>query len=102
MTQEEFERIRRFGAFAQNLLADATFVDVMKGLKEDAISLWTNAKSTDDRENCWRDLQAVGRLNIKLEGLVQTYNAEVMRLEKAEQLKKRADKWHQEQEATRG
>ena len=102
MTQEEYERIRRNGAYAQNLLDDAIFLDVLKGLKEHAIFSWTNAKSPNDREDCWRDLQAVGRLKITLESLVQTWHAEVDRLERAEQQKKQTDKWREQQEAARG
>jgi hypothetical protein len=90
MTPEEFDRIRWFGNYAKNLLADQTFLDVLKGLKEDAIAGWTGAKSADEREAFWRDMQAVGRLKAKFEELAQKYNAEVARLEKAEQLKNRA------------
>ena len=90
MTPEEFNLIRRMGFFAKNLLADADFLDVLKGLKEDAISGWTNAKSSDEREAYWRDLHAVSRLQEKLESLVHRLNAEAVRIEKATQQQKRA------------
>jgi hypothetical protein len=90
LTPEEFDRIRRFGTFAKNMLADATFLDVLKGLKEDAIAGWTDAKSLEQRETFWRDMQAVGRLKAKLEDLDQKYNAEIVKLENAQQREKRA------------
>jgi hypothetical protein len=81
LTPQEFEITKRLGAFATMLLADATFLDVLKALKEDAIFCWTHGKSADEREAFWRDLQAVGRLQGKLETLGQNYRNEMANIE---------------------
>jgi hypothetical protein len=96
LTPKEFDRIRRFGTFAHNLINDETFLDVLKGLKEDAIRGWTHSESADDREACWRDMQAVGRLKTKLESLIQTYHAEIAREKKEEELKKSFERRREE------
>lgn len=81
MNLEDFERTKRLGSLARNLLADETFLDIVKGLKEDAIRDWTSGKSLDERETAFRDIQAVARLQAKLKTLVDNYTAEVTRME---------------------
>jgi hypothetical protein len=96
LTGEEFERIKRLGGFAMTLQVDATFLDIVKGLKEDAIRDWTFSKSPDEREIAYRDLQAVGRLQAKLKTLADNYTAEVTRLESE---KKQIERMRRQREA---
>ena len=77
LTVNEMDRITRLGGFAANLLVDESFKDVIRGLKDDAISGWTNAKSADEREGFWRDIQAVGRLENTLKTLKKNYHVEL-------------------------
>ena len=96
MTPEEFQMTARLGGFAMTLQTDATFLDIVKGLKEDAIRDWTYSKSVDEREVAYRDLQAVGRFQAKLKTLADNYTAEVTRME-AE--KKQLERMHRQREA---
>jgi hypothetical protein len=91
LTIADFDRIKRLGSFATGLLADENFLDVMKGLKEDAIFGWTHAKSPDQREAFWRDMQAVGHLKAKLEELGQKYRVEVDKMKAAERKRHRLE-----------
>jgi hypothetical protein len=83
----DFDRIARLGGYADALRNDENFKDVLRGLKDDAIRGWADSKSTDQREDFWRDLQAVGRLENKLRTLGETYRAELTQ-RKSEQLKR--------------
>jgi len=96
LTVGDFDRIKRLGGFAMNLMVDETFLDVVKGLKEDAIRDWTNGKSPDEREAAFRDMQAIGRLQTKLKTLADNYTAEVTRLESE---KKQLERMRRQREA---
>ena len=89
LTVSEFDRVARLGTFAAELLVNENFRDVIKGLKEDAILGWTNAKSADEREGFWRDMQAVGRLENALKTLKQNYHVEQAKHEAAQEKKNR-------------
>ena len=89
MTPQDFDTIKRLGNYAENLLVDVNFNDVLKGIKEDAILGWVNAKSPDDREGFWRDMQAVGKISTKLKELVGTYHAELSKVAKQKQQEER-------------
>jgi hypothetical protein len=92
VTPEDFDRIRRFGAFAETLLVDETFRDIMRGIKDDIIRSWGNCNDPDNREALWRDLQAVGRFGQKLKDLGQAYRAEATRLEAEKKQQERVAK----------
>jgi len=98
LTVNEMDRITRLGGFAANLLVDESFKDVIRGLKDDAISGWTNAKSPDEREGFWRDIQAVGRLENTLKTLKENYHVELAK-QQAETQKQHRQAY---QEAARG
>lgn len=91
----DLDRVARLGAYAGALRADENFKDIVRGLKDDAIRDWSNAQSVDDREACWRDLQAVGRFELKLKILVDAFTVEKA---KQEAEKKKLDRTVRRQE----
>jgi hypothetical protein len=81
LTDTEFARVRMLGSYATALLADETFREVLKELKNETIRNWAEAQSPDKREDFWRDLQAVARLENFLAAIGQKYRTESSKLE---------------------
>jgi hypothetical protein len=78
------------GVFAQNLVASANFKALMKQLKNEAIDRWANGSPTPAaREDAFRDLHALGRLETKLSALADDKR---IAERKAVQAQARADK----------
>jgi hypothetical protein len=96
LTIGELERIKRIGSFAETLRIDESFRDVVRGLKDDAIRGWADAKSSDKREDFWHDLQAVGRLEQKLKDLGEAYRVEMAQIEA---IKKKQERMNRQREA---
>jgi hypothetical protein len=84
LTPRDFDRIKRLGGYATALLADETFREILADLKNDAIRTWADALTPEKREDCWRDLRAIGRLENALKAFGQEYRAEAQKLETAE------------------
>jgi hypothetical protein len=59
----------QIGALARQLRTDATFADIVKAMKATIITAWANSASGDAgrREELYRDVQAIGRLEIALQ-----------------------------------
>jgi hypothetical protein len=57
---------------AQGLLSDADFMALLATLKNDTLREWANTPSADmtRREEHYRDIQALGRLENRLKALV--------------------------------
>ena len=81
LTDAEFARVKLLASAARELLDSEGFREIIKDLKNDAIRNWGEAQSADKREDCWRDLQAVGRLENYLKSLGPAYRAEVAKME---------------------
>lgn len=84
MNSTEFLRLKRLGAEATRLLADDSFREILADLKNRAIRGWAEGKTADAREEFWRDLQAVGRLENYMGELGQQYRAEAQKAEAEE------------------
>jgi hypothetical protein len=84
MTNEEFARLKRLGSYAMQLLGEETFRDILADLKNEVIRAWAEALTPEKREECWRDLQAVGRLENALKAIGQSYRAEAQKIANAE------------------
>jgi hypothetical protein len=84
LTNEEFERLKRHGALAAQLLADATFREIVKDIKNDAIRRWNDSLTVEKREDCWRDLHAIGRLENWLIAKKEETQHEMSRIETAD------------------
>jgi hypothetical protein len=89
LTGDEFARIKLLASCARELLDNEAFREIVKDLKNDAIRAWGESQSADKREDCWRDLQAVGRLENYLKSLGPAYRAEVTKIENFELAQKR-------------
>jgi hypothetical protein len=89
LTDAEFARVKLLASAARELLDSEGFREIIKDLKNDAIRNWGEAQSADKREDCWRDLQAVGRLENYLKSLGPAYRAEVAKNESREAAQKR-------------
>ena len=100
LTDAEFARVKLLASAARELLDSEGFREIIKDLKEDAIRRWNESQSVDKREDCWRDLQAVGRLENHLKSLGPAYRAEVKNLENFDAAQKRMAR--QREEANRG
>lgn len=98
--EQDFARKKLLASVARELLDNDGFREIIKDLKEDAIIRWRDAQSADEREDCWRDLQAVGRLENHLKSLGPTYRAEVQKLENFDRAQQRMAR--QREEANRG
>jgi hypothetical protein len=69
---EKDARFKALAHYAAALAQEPNFLELMKHLKNETFRLWANeAKTPDDREKCWHDLQAIGRLENKLADLPQ-------------------------------
>jgi hypothetical protein len=84
----DFLRLKRLGVEGERLLADETFREVLVDLKNQCIRSWANTDSSDAiaREEIWRDLQAVGRLENYLAELGQQYRAEAQKADAKDKL----------------
>jgi hypothetical protein len=85
MTPAEFQRLQRLAACADPLLADKTFLEILADLKSEAIRCWSNALTTEKREEFWYDLQAVQRLENLMRAYGQQYRKEAQQQERAHQ-----------------
>jgi|HubBroStandDraft_6_1064221.scaffolds.fasta_scaffold186034_3 hypothetical protein len=83
MNNIDFMRLKRLGAEGERLLADGTFREMLVDLKNRAIREWANTKSdgSEIREELYRDIKAVGRLENYLADLGQQYRAEAQKAE---------------------
>jgi hypothetical protein len=89
LTDPEFARKKLLASVARELLDSEGFREIIKDLKEDAIRRWNESQSADKREDCWRDLQAVGRLENHLKSLGPAYRAELDQIANFELAQKR-------------
>jgi hypothetical protein len=89
LTDPEFARKKLLASVARELLDSEGFREIIKDLKEDAIRRWNESQSADKREDCWRDLQAVGRLENHLKTLGPAYRAEVQKIENFDRAQQR-------------
>jgi hypothetical protein len=87
--EQDFARKKLLASVARELLDNDGFREIIKDLKEDAIRRWNESQSADKREDCWRDLQAVGRLENYLKSLGPAYRAEVQKIENFEAAQRR-------------
>jgi hypothetical protein len=99
MTSEEFARLTRLGVCSTQLLENGVFREILTEMKNDCIRAWADALTPEKREECWRDLHAVGRLENFLQGFGQQYRAERKKIEDAE---RRVTARANYQEAVRG
>jgi hypothetical protein len=83
LTQTEFDRLKRLGSFGAQMLMEPTFRELLAELKNQAIRGWSDAPTPERREEFWRDLQAVGRLENLMKTLGQEYRVEVQKIEGA-------------------
>lgn len=58
----DLDRARR----AQALLSDKDVSDAMSEIEQDIVSTWRAAKTVEDRERAWSDMNAVARLRDRL------------------------------------
>jgi hypothetical protein len=56
-------------AFAADLLKQPEYLHVLRMLKNDTIYKWANEADADAREVLWHDIQAVGRLEVRIKML---------------------------------
>lgn len=90
-TDREYLRVQRLGSFAAHLVNDDTFKEIIADLKALAIRQWGESLTPEKREECWRDLQAVARLETLLKYYESEYKveakkiADISRKQKAEQ-----------------
>jgi hypothetical protein len=68
---EKTSRFKALAYYAAALAQEPNFLELMKHLKNETIAKWSGAKSPGEREACWHDLQALGRLEYKLADLPQ-------------------------------
>jgi hypothetical protein len=71
--EHEWRRRQRMATKAGILLADDDFKQIIAELKKRALAQWANTASgeSEAREELYRDVQAVGRLEALLSELVQ-------------------------------
>lgn len=82
---------RAMGEYASAALQAPPFLDILKKLKADALRDWANTDSAaqDKREELYRDIQAIGRLENTMRALA---DAVLMEQRKADALRRRADR----------
>lgn len=64
--QEEYQRAQR----AENILKDEVFNELLDELEQEHLASWKNAETSDERENLWRMVRAIGEIRKKLKILV--------------------------------
>lgn len=70
---------------AKELAADQGFKQILKLLKERSIYQWANTSSADHdrREELYRDIQAVGRLEHLIAEVISSENMDARKVERA-------------------
>lgn len=65
----DLDRARR----AQALLTDKDATDALSDIEQDIVSTWRSAKTAEEREQLWSDINAVARLRDRL----KTYASDI-------------------------
>lgn len=76
------------GALARQLRDSHVFKEIVAAMKGNIIAAWANEHDADKREACFRDVQAVGRLEAALQAAAQ--NVEMDAKKEAAAVKKAA------------
>jgi hypothetical protein len=69
MEAVEAKSREEIAAFAANLVKQAEYLHILRLLKNDTIYKWANEANADAREDLWHDIQAIGRLEVKVKVL---------------------------------